>query len=130
MYLCIMYVIMCNYIQCLPPDRYDSYCQKTVTIWRMKISQKIAKRNDLVVGTVVWYFTIFEYTGGALTRTGQKYEWPVQFCRFCLRFVWLDQSAPSKISWPVYFCKKIISGLSSGKFGEKKQFVLNTAPRG
>ena len=55
----------------LPPDRYDSYCEKTVTIWRIfdfssvfswqcwKIAQKIAKSNDLVVGTV----SIFGYTG-------------------------------------------------------------------
>ena len=39
-------------------------------------------------------------------RTGQKYEWLVQFCIFCFVFVWLDQSAPSKVFWLVHFCKK------------------------
>ena len=57
-------------LQCLPSDRYDSYCQKTVTIWRIfgfssvfswqfsKFSQKIAKRNDLVVGTVYVFVSV------------------------------------------------------------------------
>ena len=46
------------------------------------------------------------YTGPAHRRTGQKYEWLVQFYLFV--FVGLIQSGPSKIFWPVHLWKNVV----------------------
>ena len=46
--------------------------------------------------------------GPSHIRTGQKYEWLVQF----LVSVGLAQSEPSKIFWPVHLCKNMFSGPS------------------
>ena len=43
-------------------------------------------RNDKNVRQNPTFFPKFN-TGGALIRTGQKYEWPVQFCLFFVYFL-------------------------------------------
>ena len=46
----------------------------------------------------------YMYRGPANIRTGQKYEWLVQYYLFWFVFVGLVQSGPSKIFWPVLIC--------------------------
>jgi len=98
-------------LQCLPPDRYDSYCKKTVTIWIIfecssvfswqfsKISQKIAKRNDLVcndlvVGTVIinTVCSIFQYILFNLHYFDEKFV----ICD-CFKFCVNIQKNPKKV---------------------------------